>query len=131
MTTKDRTCAERIEENYLSRCVTVGALMNAYDPSNLNEDDEDEMEMLKEIQSEDYNEDSIHEFPLSIEKFVTMKIQFSTGGPADWIEFEMNDRGIYDVRYYFQDWFDVASMNVSRDSWLYEYAQHCAELYDN
>lgn len=76
--------------------------------------------------------DALWELPLSVDRFVSVKILLSTGGPADWlwVTCSENEGGllqIESVTYHFSDWFDHAEMHVESDSPLWELAERYVE----
>ena len=81
----------------------------------------------EEIEGEDANT-VFWDLPLEITSSRVIKILFSTGGPADWINvFVDSDNYIQYIEYHYQDWFDHASMKVSKNSYIYEYAQRVVD----
>jgi hypothetical protein len=114
------TCSERIAKQMQSMNETLEEL---YDKINQFEDSE-------------VNEEGMDEYinlPLSIETFKIIKVLFSTGGPADWIEIKVDedDGEVIDVDYHFSDWFDHAQVKVEKNSYLWQYAEERAELERN
>jgi len=112
------TCSERIAEQMQSMNETLEEL---YD---------------KIIEDPELNEEGLEEYinlPLSIETFKIIKVLFSTGGPADWIEIKVyeDDGEVIDVEYHFSDWFDHAQVKVEKNSYLWQYAEERAELEKN
>lgn len=75
--------------------------------------------------------DALMEFPLGIDKHIVVKVQFSTGGPGDWIEIICNeDRNHYEiirVDYHYNDWFDHAELRVEENTSLYRFAEEIIE----
>ena len=73
--------------------------------------------------------DCLSEFPLEISKFETVKILLSTGGPGDWLEVKVDPSygRVMSISYHFNDWFDHASRDVSKDSYLFQYASEIVE----
>ena len=114
------TCSERITDQLQSMNETLEEL---YDNINQHEDI-------------DLNEEAMEEYinlPLSIDRFKVIKVLFSTGGPADWIEIKVDedDGEVIDVDYHFSDWFDHAQVKVEKNSYLWQYAEERAELERN
>lgn len=94
--TRDRTCAERIEEQLASRIEDFVAL-----DKRAASDDEDARDAAYEEMSE---------LPLSVERITVVKVLLSTGGPADWFEYHLDaENDVTRIEYHFQDWFDHAS----------------------
>lgn len=77
---------------------------------------------------DEYNEDSIYEYPLGIEKFTVVRIDLSTGGPGDWLEAKLDSDGdMVRVDYHFNDWFDHAQRSVGQGSDLWRLAEYYVE----
>jgi hypothetical protein len=97
-----------------------------------NEPSEDEVDKFKQniFENTEYNEYSLMEFPLghSVEKVV--KIEMSTGGPADFIMVwvDQDDNSINRIVYHYQDWFDGASVDVKETDPIWEFAELYIEL---
>lgn len=99
----------------------------------MNETLEEIYDKTNQFDDEEANEEGMDEYinlPLSIETFKIIKVLFSTGGPADWIEIKVDeDVGeVIDVNYHFSDWFDHAQVKVEKNSYLWQYAEERAEL---
>jgi hypothetical protein len=111
------SCAERIQAQQQGREETVRALLDA-----ANGDDDEAREEAYE---------SLHDLPLSISRRVLLRVDISTGGPADWLEVEC-EQGRYSldvqrVTYHFADWFDHAAQPVEQGTALWAYADMVAE----
>jgi hypothetical protein len=93
------SAADRIERNLRSREADIKRLMAAH---NGEPDDE-------------YDEDSLYDFGLSVEVTRVIRHHLSTGGPADWIEGHLTADGgvLVRVTYHLADWFDHASEQVN------------------
>lgn len=98
MTTKQETCAQRIDEMMKSREEDIKALISNPDA--------------------DWSDDPA----LSIDRTEVVSICLSWGGPADYIEITLKDKEVQRVDYRFSDWFDTATVQVPEDSPLYQYA---------
>lgn len=108
------TCSERIADAMASRQIDLEEIYEK-----ISSDD-------REISSEGYDE--IQEFALEISSYKVIKILLSTGGPADWIEVTLDDDNyIRGMKYFYQDWFDCASMTLYKDSYLWQYASEIVE----
>jgi hypothetical protein len=105
----EKTCAERIGDHFAD-------LYAASDGH-----DEDRAEEAR---------DELWELPLSVETVRTIKVLFSTGGPADGLSVELDrDGNVSSVRYWFADWFDHAEVTVTdENSPLWRYAEELAEI---
>lgn len=76
----------------------------------------------------EYNETSIDEFHLGYSKSTIIKIELSTGGPADFIEVYLDEDGLINKAiYHYQDWFDGAEMEVKDDDPMMEYVARFIE----
>ncbi len=76
----------------------------------------------------EYNETSIDEFHLGFSKSTIIKIELSTGGPADFIEAYLDENGFVEKAiYHYQDWFDGAEMEVKDDDPMMEYVARFIE----
>lgn len=60
--------------------------------------------------------ESWSEYPLGVQVKKLLRVDLSTGGPADWFEVTLDDDGQPDhIAYIFQDWFDGARRSLSGD----------------
>lgn len=105
MTTKEKTCAERIDDQLARFEESAGELVEDY-----NSGDEERFE-------------NWNEYPLSVETRQITTILMSWGGPSDFLKVEHEGTEIYSVEYHFQDWFDGAKRQVEEGSNVWEYAQ--------
>jgi len=148
------TCAERIKEQYNHRNETVAKMLKFHNGTAADELDElteqfveeftknedrepseDEVAKFRENASDnEYNEDSLVEFPLGFVITKVIKIELSTGGPADYLEVFIDPEyteTIVRVVYHFADWFDHAQMEVNENDPLWEFAEiYCDGLMD-
>lgn len=104
MSTKEKTCAELVREQMASREADIKALMS--DPES----------------------DWSDEPALSIETSKVTIVTLSWGGPADYLEIAHNDNGINKVIYRYSDWFDTATAEVERGSYLWDYANYILDI---
>jgi hypothetical protein len=105
--TKQRTCAERIDENLNSLRADLDAL-NARD--------------------DDGALDELAEMALCIENMQETTVTLSWGGPADYLHIIHNGDEVLKVTYRFSDWFDTAIVEVDEsDETIWAYAQHIIE----
>jgi hypothetical protein len=99
------------------------------------EPDEEEIEKFIEEQHKncEHTETSLDEFPIGVSYSKIIKVQFSWGGPADFMEIYVSgypeQESIEKVMYHYQDWFDGASMLVPEDSEMFEYASWFYDMY--
>lgn len=116
------TCEQRIDPYMQSRAESLAELYRVIDT-----------DQPAEIDGYETDSDSAREqvdtFALSIEQVLHVKITFGTGGPADWLDAEIDAEGaVRSLRYHFADWFDHAARDVEKDSPLWRYAEGVAEL---
>ena len=98
METKEKTCAQRIDEMMKER--------------------EEEIKALTSDPEADWGNDPA----LSIDRREIISICLSWGGPSDYIEVHLAGKEVEKVLYRFSDWFDTATVEVPEDSPLYQYA---------
>lgn len=79
-----------------------------------------------DIAQEAFN--AIDEYPLCIEKRISLKIQLSTGGPGDWLEAIYDGPDLVHAEYHFNDWFDHAEMDVEEEETI-RFIQYFAEVF--
>ena len=103
MTTQERKCADRIDENMKDREAQITALLN------------------------DSDSDENNDPALSIDRRKVTIVCLSWGGPADYLEITHKGLDIIQVIYRFSDWFDSATREVYEGSPLYTYAQFILE----
>lgn len=113
----DDSCEARIESNMNQREQYLESLYDAID---------------SESSFEGYDDarDALNDLPLSIDKYEMVKILLSTGGPGDWLEVFVdtnNGATIIRIEYHFNDWFDHASRDVSKSSYIWQYASEIVE----
>lgn len=107
MTTRTETCEERLPSHLESRLEDFRSMTgwrNAWGQS-------------RNWQRQEAAETRAQEYPLNLEVTRVHKVtlELSTGGPADRIEFEVDNGHIGDVVYIFQDWFDGARKTLFGD----------------
>lgn len=116
MTNDTKTCAQRIHDEFQSRNEMLDEIYENIE--NPKDGDNDEA----------WNE--YNEFILDVEEYKVIKILLSTGGPSDWIEVKMNEEDdIIGMQYHFADWFDHASINITKDTYMWQYAAELADRY--
>jgi len=103
MSTKENTCANRVDDEMKDREAQIEALLN--NPES------------------DGNDDPA----LSIDTHQVTRVCLSWGGPSDYIEIRHQGQYIDGVTYRFSDWFDTATRVVLEDSPLYTYAVEVIE----
>jgi hypothetical protein len=121
METSDKKCSEVIKDRLESRQQLLSELYHALEQDEKYED-QDALDYL-------------YDFALGISKHTIVRIDLSTGGPADWLEVivlsDYKSHTIDEVQYHVSDWFDHASLVVEQDSPLYRYAEETVELIYN
>jgi hypothetical protein len=113
MTTREATCEERLPAHLESRLEDFRSMTGW-------------IKAWSETRNHPRQEDAerrAQEYPLylDVKKVHKVTLELSTGGPADRIEFEVDNGHIGDVVYIFQDWFDGARktlFNEERDAAL-------------
>lgn len=115
----DKTCAERIAEQMKGREQYVAAL---YAVSNGDATTVDGEEMTDEEAH-----DALDELPLGIGVVRILRVDLSTGGPADYLTAELDGYEVQNVTYHFADWFDHAEASVPQGSPLWDLAERFAE----
>jgi hypothetical protein len=142
---KEKSCAERILENYESRNETIKEMLvhsngqfseyveeqverfvEEFTKTYNEEPSEEEVDKFRQqcYESSEYNELSLGEFPLGITSSKIVRIELSTGGPADFIKVYMDDNNfIESISYHYQDWFDGAEMQVKESDPMWEFAE--------
>jgi hypothetical protein len=72
--------------------------------------------------------DRLMEMPLSVEVIRHVKVLLGTGGPADWLDAELDTDGeISTLAYHFADWGTHSSVYVEKDSPLWRFAESFVE----
>lgn len=117
----EQTAAERITEYMQSRADTAAelyAIIDSDTPADVDGYETDPESAL----------DRINEWPLAVEVVRHVKVTLGTGGPADWLDAELDDNGdIRTLYYHFADWYDHASVPVDDRSPLWRIAEHFIE----
>ena len=117
----EQTAAERINEYMRSRAESAAKLYAIIDS------DTPALVDGYATDAEDA-QNRINEWPLAVEVVRHVKVTLGTGGPADWLDAELDDEGdIRTLYYHFADWFDHASVPVDKDSPLWRIAEHFTE----
>jgi len=107
-TTKDRTCAKRIDESLRSRLADLRKLFNLYCEGN----DEGDKELGT------FNEyglcfDYVAPGTFDDQEQGYFRYQLSWGGPSDEFRFFVNpDLSVHTIEYWFLDWGDGASLDL-------------------
>jgi hypothetical protein len=115
---KDKTCAELV----YSKMMEVNEQLE-----NLNDIIADNMSDIEETEQA---LEELSNFALEFTSYKVIKILLSTGGPADWVEVEVDDDGhIMRMSYHYADWFDHAETSVSSNSYIWDYASEIAKSF--
>jgi hypothetical protein len=108
-TTKPRTCAERIADEFAStEQIIADSMRGSMYP------DADEYQEGVEV--------------YGIRRTETVQFQLSGGGPADYVEVTHQFGEVIRVEYRFSDWFDTATLEVGKNSPVYDWAVQQLEL---
>lgn len=100
MTEKQPTCADRLPDALAGRLADFRAMLDRDDPEEqTNSDDIDEPGPLSE-------------YPLGASVRYAIRVELSTGGPADYLEAIADADGIERIAYHFADWFDHAERTL-------------------
>ncbi len=125
------TCEQRIKDSMEYTELHIKAMLTVAhnEIDYLDDEDPDDMEVLKTINTEDINDTDVYEYALGVDVHKHLRIHLSTGGPASFIEVITDDQNnIEDVYYHFQDWFDGAKRKVDENSSIYRYAMMMLEV---
>jgi hypothetical protein len=121
----DPTAAERINDYMASRAETAAelhAIIDSDTPADIDGYETDPEQA----------QDRLNEWPLSVEVIRHVKILLGTGGPADWLDAELDsENDIRTLYYHFADWFDHASVAVDKESPLWRFAESFVELVES
>lgn len=116
-TQKEKKCADLVLDKMIERSSQLN------DINTIISDVESSEEQVEEALEE------LNNLALEISSFKVIKILLSTGGPADWLELEIDDEGSpRRLTYHYSDWFDHAEIKVPEKSYLWDYAMQIAEL---
>lgn len=118
-TQKEKKCADLVLEKMTDRSSQLEEINDILSNDEVDEDKKEEAL------------DELNNFALEISSFTfkVIKILLSTGGPADWLELEVDDEGSpRRLTYHYSDWFDHAEIKVPKNSYLWDYAMQIAEL---
>lgn len=115
-----QTCEERIADHLKGRLESFKAVNKATqceDVAELTDEELQEVTNLYEPKRDEYTaqelneqaEEMRRELPLAVSTQRIVRVDLSTGGPADWFECLIDEDGtIGRISYHFQDWFDGA-----------------------
>jgi hypothetical protein len=93
-------------------------------------DREQQLEQLYTLadDGDDSAREQIYEMAYGIDRREILRVVWSGGGPADYLEITHSGGDILRVEYLYQDWFDGARLDVLEESAAYRYAQEILEL---
>ena len=128
MEQRQKSCEERIDSHYDHRIGEIRRLAGedlieaadledeGLDPADFYEyepDEGQEPEIDQERAQEELR-DRFYESILSVDRSIKVRVCFSWGGPADYIDLYIDpvEREIYRAVYVFQDWFDGAEREI-------------------
>lgn len=108
----DPTCAERIGDHLARRLAHLANLNRGVPSSDYLSDPAATTDELAEAA-----QDELNELPLAVSLERVVRVDLSTGGPADWLElfYRSDDDEPHRVVYHFADWFDHAEVTLSGD----------------
>ncbi len=111
---REKTCAERIGDQLTSRLEWFTELSDAVTQAS-ESDDSDAIDDAYQ---------TIYESPLAISTRKVIRVELSTGGPGDWLEYQVDpeDNACERITYHFQDWFDHAERTLDGDEYDTAYA---------
>jgi len=127
---EQKNCEQRIDENMKDTELHIRALLTVAfnEQDDLDDEDTDDVELLKYINNNDIVDTDLYEYPLGTDIRKSYRIHLSTGGPASFIEVITDTYDeIIDVYYHYQDWFDGAKRKVNETSPIYRYAMSVLE----
>jgi Mg2+ and Co2+ transporter CorA len=113
----NKTCSELINEKMRDREEFIQKLIHYHNRS------------IDIPEDEDYNEYSLLELPIGIDKKTVITLCLSWGGPADYLDITLdNTNTIVKVEYRYEDWFDGAKVKVDEKSPLWHMAEIFVEI---
>jgi hypothetical protein len=103
--TRQPTCAERLPEHLAGRLADFRAMFAREDPHEPTDAEYDADEL-----------GPIGEYPLAATVRYAVRVDLSTGGPADYLEYIVDGDGtVSRASYHFADWFDHAEQLLIDD----------------
>lgn len=109
-TVREKSCADLIAGELKDREQQLEQLYTAADDG-----DDDAREQIQEM-------------AYGIDRREILRVTWSGGGPADYLEITHSDGDILRVEYLYQNWFDGARLVVEEDSPAYRYALEILEM---
>lgn len=114
MDNTNKSCADLIAGEFKDREQQLEQLYSAIDGN-------DEM-------AESDARDELYSMAYGINRYEVLRVVWSGGGPADYLEITHSEGDIIKVEYLFQDWFDGARVEVNESSPAYRYANEILEI---
>jgi hypothetical protein len=97
-TEREPTCEQRLPDHLAGRLADIRAILAREDP----DEGDDELP-------------SLNEYGLGSTVRYAIKVELSTGGPADYITATVDGGDVVNAQYHFADWFDHAEKGLSGD----------------
>ena len=124
---KEATCAERVDEQWEGRREELKVMFREYNGDALNDEQRAELAKLGHDEA-DQDDPLLLEYGLCLDHVEGdestpgyVRFVLSTGGPADEIRFYLGwNGGLVYADYWFLDWFDGASINVTHEPVIQE-----------
>lgn len=117
---RQATCEQRIGAVMESREQYIAGLQKIIDGQATSFDDEDQARAR------------LDELPLSVQIERVLRIDLSTGGPADYITAKLSRESygwaVTSATYHYADWFDHAERPIDEGSALWRMAEYYADL---
>jgi hypothetical protein len=126
---RQKSCEERIDSHYFRALEEIRKVagIDEIEPSDLedygvdiepfleNEDAPEEERELDQDEAREELRERWEEGILSVDRKEVVRVCFSWGGPADYIDIYIDpeDKSIYRAAYIFQDWFDGAEREIT------------------
>ena len=119
---KEATCAERVEEHWQGRREELKVMFRECNGDALNDEQRAALAKLGHDEADQY-EPLLYEYGLCFDRVDGdastpgyFRYVLSTGGPGDEIRFYVGwGGGLLIAEYWFRDWFDGASINVTHE----------------
>lgn len=103
--TRQPTCAERLPEHLAGRLADIRAILARDDPDEPTEAERDDINAPGPL----------NEYPLGASLAIAVRVELSTGGPADYITATVDHGEVTRAEYHFADWFDHAETALEND----------------
>ena len=114
----DKTCKERINDEYADRIETIESILDRIDHGHDIEDYDHVEKAEEELQEYGLCFDYVEPNTFEDQERGYLRWQLSWGGPSDEFRFFIDEHGgITDIEYHFLDWFDGAVIDVNMSSY--------------